>query len=42
MANQVLAEPLITLTIAVLFVLGLLYKNWATEIRDWIEAKVSA
>lgn len=42
MKQQALEYPLVTLSIAVLFVLGLLYKNWAVEIRDWIEAKVSA
>lgn len=41
MKQAVVAEPLISLTIAVLFALGLLYKNWTIEIRDWIEAKVS-
>ena len=42
MKQAIVAQPFISLTIAVLFVVGLLYKNWATEIRDWIEAKVSA
>jgi hypothetical protein len=34
-------RPIITVMLSVLFVVGLLYKNWLGQIRDWIEAKVS-
>lgn len=35
-------HPFINTAIGILFVIGLLYKNWILEIRDWIEAKVSS
>ena len=35
------SHPFVTTAIAILFVVGLLYKNWVIEIRDWIEMKVS-
>jgi hypothetical protein len=35
-------HPFVTTAIAILFVVGLLYKNWVVEIRDWIEDKVSS
>jgi hypothetical protein len=34
-------QPIVTLLVATLFVMGLLYKNWIGEIRDWIETKVA-
>lgn len=34
-------NPIITLMVALLFVLGVLYKNWVVEMRDWISSKVS-
>jgi hypothetical protein len=35
-------HPFVTTAIVILFVVGLLYKNWVVEIRDWIEDKVSS
>jgi len=35
-------QPIITVLIAVLFLVGLLYKGWVIEIRNWISEKVSS
>ena len=31
---------MITVLVVALFVLGVLYQGWVTQIRDWIHAKV--
>lgn len=32
---------IVTATVVILFVLGMLYQNWIGQIREWIHAKVA-